>query len=249
MFRDDLASGLADPEGNSLLEKFGGGGLTEFVAIRTQFLDDVIRNAVDRDGIRQVVLLAAGMDTRAFRLNLPDDVVLFEVDHDALHEEKTERLDRAGAVPAVDRRVVHADLAEDWLAPLRAAGWDASKPTVWVPEALFFFLDESAARTLLEKIRTNSARGSQLGIDVLSESLLRNPGTQLFLRKLEKEGIPWKFGTDVPEQFFHECGWKVTELREPGEAGVGEQRWPYQVQSRDTAGVARNWLILAEPVV
>jgi methyltransferase (TIGR00027 family) len=72
--------------------------------------------------IKQVVLVASGMDARGFRLKWPDDVVVYEVDHDALHEEKPRRLTELGAEPAVERREVRADLAGEWLAPLEQAG-------------------------------------------------------------------------------------------------------------------------------
>lgn len=116
------ARAFAGPDGFDLLDKYGGGGLQEFVAIRTRYLDDAILNTLATTDIKQVVLLAAGIDARAFRLQWPDDVVVYELDHAALHEEKQERLNKVDAAPAVERRVVRADLAEDWTSPLVEAG-------------------------------------------------------------------------------------------------------------------------------
>ncbi|WP_051499187.1 SAM-dependent methyltransferase [Nocardia sp. BMG51109] len=248
LFEDPYARELAAPKGFELLDKYGGGGLREFVAIRTRYLDDAIREALADTDIRQVVLIAAGMDTRAFRLTpLPDDVTVYEVDHADLLTEKRRRLERLGAQPTVRRQEVGADLATDWLPALTTAGFDPGRPTLWIPEALLFFLTEEQSSTLLRTLRSASAPGSRLAVDILSRSLLVNPATQLFLAALRKDGIPWLFGTDEPAGFLAGNGWTVREVKEPGQAGAGEGRWPYEVQPPNVPGVARNWLITAEP--
>lgn len=229
--------------GFELLDKYGGGGLREFVAIRTRYLDDSIVGILATTDIKQVVLVASGMDARSFRLKWPKDVVVYEVDHAALHDEKQQRLDRLGAQPAVERRPVRADLAGDWLPALTQAGFDPAAPTLWVPEAVLFFLTEHQSTRLLETFAQASAPGSWLVVDILSEELLRSPATQRFLAALRKDGIPWLFGTDHPASFLGQHGWELRELHEPG---IGEGRWPYQTQPRSVRGVSRNWLIRAE---
>jgi len=248
LVKDPYARDLAAPKGFELLNKYGGGGLKEFVAIRTWYLDQAIIEAVSQTEIRQVVLIAAGMDTRAFRLPLPAEVVVFEVDHANLLQEKRQRLEKLGASPTVTRREVGTDLAGDWLPDLLAAGFDATKPTLWVPEAVFFFLTEEQASILLHRMQSLSAAGSRIAADILSRSLLKSPATQLFLAALRKDGTPWLFGTDDPENFMMQNGWLITELKEPGEKGVAEDRWPYKVQPRDVPGVSRNWLLKAEVI-
>lgn len=243
---DPFARAFAEPKGFELLAKYGGGGLVEFVAIRTRYLDDSIAGTLATTGIRQVVLVACGMDARSFRLKWPSDVVVYEVDHEALHEEKRRRLGALGAAPAVDRREVGADLAGDWITPLTAAGFDPAAPTLWVPEAVLFFLTEDQAGTLLDVVAGASAPGSWLAVDVLSKQLLRSPATKFFLAALAQDGIPWLFGTDYPARFLASHGWEVRELHEPGQPGAGAGRWPYEVQPRPVRGVSRNWLIRAE---
>ena len=245
---DPYARRLAEPRGFELLDRYGGGGLQEFVAIRTRYLDDSITTTLETTAIKQVVLIAAGMDARSYRLKWPDDVVVYEVDHAALHDEKDRRLAELAAEPTVDRRAVRADLAEDWLPALTQAGFDPTAPTLWVPEAVFFFLTEDQSVALLETLQGASAPGSWLAVDLLSERLLRSPATQLFLSSLRQDGIPWLFGTDYPASFLARHGWEVRELHEPGEPGAGEGRWPYQNQPRSVRGVSRNWLIRAEVV-
>jgi methyltransferase (TIGR00027 family) len=246
LFEDKLAREFAAPRGFELLEKYRGGGLVEFVAIRTRFLDDTIELLLSSTPIRQVVLVAAGMDARAFRLTWPEGTVVYEVDHGALLDEKQRRLSRLGAQPAVERREVRADLTQNWLPGLKRAGFDRNKPTLWVVEALLFFLTEEQASKLLRVIASASAPSSWLALDIISKQLLRSPATKSFRTALEKDGIPWLFGTDEPAEFLAANGWQLRDLKEPGEPGVGENRWPYQVQPRDVRGVPRNWLIRAE---
>lgn len=245
LFTDPWARELAAPRGFELLDKYGGGGLKEFVAIRTKYLDDAIESAFTESDIRQVVLIAAGMDARAFRLHWPEGAVVYEVDHEALLAEKRARLGRLNARPTVQRREVGADLASDWLPALKEAGFDPSQPTLWIPEALLFFLTEEQATGLLSTLRSASAPGSLLAVDILSKQLLTSPATQLFLSALRKDGIPWLFGTDDPAAFLAGTGWQLHELKEPGEPGAGEGRWPYDVQPREVLGVPRNWLVRA----
>ncbi|MEW1902254.1 MULTISPECIES: SAM-dependent methyltransferase [unclassified Streptomyces] len=248
LFVDPFARELAAPRGFELIERYAGGGLLPFISIRTRFLDDAIRDVLAESGIQQVVLIAAGMDTRAFRLDWPDGIELYEVDHALLIAEKRRRLAALGAEPRVDRREVSADLTQEWLPALEAAGFDRDRPTLWVAEALTFFLTEDQAAGLLRLLGSASAPGSHLAFDILGRALLRSPFSKRFLDTLASDGTPWIFGTDEPEEFLTANGWKTTDLREPGQPGAGEGRWPYDVQPRDRRGANRLWLIRAEVV-
>ncbi|MFF1283307.1 class I SAM-dependent methyltransferase [Streptomyces sp. NPDC058299] len=246
MFDDPFARELAAPRGFELLDKYGGGGLLPFIAIRTKYLDDSIEAILRDSGIRQVVLIAAGMDTRAFRLAWPPGVTVYEVDHEALVTEKRRRLAELGARPTTERREVAADLAGQWLPALYDAGFDRDQPTLWVAEGLMFFLTQEQASELLAVLGSASAAGSWLAVDFVSKALLRSPFSRGFLEGLREDGTPWLFGTDEPEEFLAGTGWKVRELKEPGEPGAGQDRWPYEVQPRDRRGAPRSWLVRAE---
>ncbi|KJK56563.1 SAM-dependent methyltransferase [Saccharothrix sp. ST-888] len=246
LFTDPFARELAAPRGFELLDKYGGGGLLPFIAIRTKYLDDSIQAVLRDTGIRQIVLIAAGMDTRAFRLEWPSGAMVYEVDHSALVVEKGRRLAALDAEPAVERREVRADLAEEWLPSLHRAGFDPERPTLWVAEGLMFFLTEDQAARLLGTLGSVSAPGSWLAVDFVSKALLRSPFSRTFLRGLQEDGTPWLFGTDEPEKFLAAGGWQVRDLKEPGDPGAGQGRWPYEVQPRDRRGAARSWLVRAE---
>ncbi|MFD7904831.1 class I SAM-dependent methyltransferase [Kitasatospora sp. NPDC059747] len=246
LFTDPLARDLAAPKGFELIERYVGGGVLPFISIRTRYLDDAIRDILAEGGIRQVVLIAAGMDTRAFRLNWPDGTELYEVDHGPLITEKRRRLDALGAEPRTDRREVSADLTQDWLPTLEAAGFDRTRPTLWIAEGLTFFLTEDQVSGLLTLLASASAPGSRLAFDMLGRAQLRSPFAKTFLDALAADGTPWVFGTDEPEEFLTANGWKAVDVSEPGQPGAGEGRWPYDVQPRDRRGANRLWLVRAE---
>lgn len=246
MFHDPYARELAAPRGFELLDKYGGGGLLPFIAIRTKYFDDGITAVLRDTGIQQVVFVAAGMDTRAYRLAWPTGSTVYEADHTALVNEKRRRLTALGAKPLVERREVPVDLAGDWLPTLYTAGFDRTLPTLWVAEGLMFFLTQEQATGLLDTLGSVSAPGSWLAVDFASTALLRSPFSRTFLKALAEDGTPWLFGTDTPEEFLAASGWKVRDLKEPGESGAGLGRWPYEVQPRDRREVPRSWLTLAE---
>lgn len=247
LFQDHLARRLAQPDGFSLLDRYRGGGVKEFVVIRTRYFDDASLAAVScPSGIRQVVLIAAGMDTRAYRLDWPQGTRIYELDHAPLLEEKARRLEAAQATPKASRIAVSADLATGWSQALVDAGFDRTLQTLWLVEGLLFFLTQEQVRTVLDTCRTLSAPRSRLVVDMTSAALLRSPFSQLFLSTLRRDQVPWQFGTDAPEAFLADLGWNVLDLKEPGMVGAGESRWPYSPQPRDIPGVARNWLVTAE---
>jgi methyltransferase (TIGR00027 family) len=145
-------------------------GLIFWVAVRTRFLDELVASAV-ADGVRQVVLLGAGLDARAIRLELPDDVTFFEVDRSSVHELKSRLLRQAGLTASRERRTVVADLASsDWLAALRAQGWTSAAPTCWIAEGLLIYLKPEPRDTLLREVANASAQGSRLGVTATSST-------------------------------------------------------------------------------
>lgn len=136
LFDDPYASTLAGEQGVAMMvaSEKASGGENRFLPVRTRYFDDAIGAAV-AGGIRQVVLLGAGLDTRPFRLTFPADLTWFEIDRAEIFATKEPVL--ATGVTACRRLTVSADLALDWPAALRAAGFDEARRTVWVAEGLF----------------------------------------------------------------------------------------------------------------
>ena len=140
--------------------------LIDYMAVRTHFFDAYF-TAAAAAGIGQHVILAAGLDTRAYRLNWPDNSVIYEVDLPGVLAYKAAKLEALGDAPASTRREVGVDLREDWPAALRASGFDSAQPTAWLAEGLLPYLSAAAQETLFSTIAQLSAPGSQVAIEVV----------------------------------------------------------------------------------
>ena len=138
--------------------------LSAGVIVRTRFFDDYLLAACAA-GCRQIVLLAAGLDTRAFRLPLPAEVRLFELDTPDVLGFKEKVLAGQSATARCERTVVAADLREHWQTALTDAGFDGSAPTAWLVEGLLIYLSASEAAGLLTAVGELSAGGGQLSFE------------------------------------------------------------------------------------
>jgi methyltransferase (TIGR00027 family) len=136
--------------------------LSEGMAVRTRFFDSFFLSAAEA-GVRQAVILASGLDTRAYRLQWPAGTVLYEIDQPRVIEFKTRTLSDLGVTPTADRRAVGIDLRDDWPAALRDSGFDAARPTAWIAEGLLGYLPPDAQDRLFDNITELSAGGSRLG--------------------------------------------------------------------------------------
>ncbi|AYE96672.1 SAM-dependent methyltransferase [Mycobacterium paragordonae] len=136
------------------------------MAARTRFFDSFFHDATQA-GIRQAVILASGLDARAYRLSWPDDMAVFEIDQPEVIAFKTAALAELGAAPTVDRRTVAIDLRQDWPAALRQAGLDPTRPTAWIAEGLLGYLPPEAQDLLMDNITALSAAGSRLAVEAM----------------------------------------------------------------------------------
>jgi methyltransferase (TIGR00027 family) len=159
-----LASGELDPAHVDDNGDFGMQRMGAMMGVRTRFFDEFFLAAADA-GIRQAVILASGLDARAYRLPWPAGTTVFEIDQAKVIEFKTSTLAELGAAPTADRRAVPVDLRHDWPAALRAAGYDPAKPTAWSAEGLLPFLPPDAQDRLLDNISELSPTGSQLATE------------------------------------------------------------------------------------
>lgn len=144
-------------------------GMSRFadgMAARTRFFDDFFAAAIAA-GVRQGVILASGLDARAYRLGWPQDMTLFEIDQPAVLEFKAKTLADLGARSAVTLTAVPVDLREDWPATLTAAGFDPAAPTAWIAEGLLGYLPPDAQDRLLDTITDLSPAGSRLAVEAV----------------------------------------------------------------------------------
>jgi methyltransferase (TIGR00027 family) len=157
----DLLDGRA-PE-HPLRTEFGE-HFVDFQGVRTRYFDTYFEAAAAA-GVRQIVLLAAGLDSRAYRLPWPDGTVVFEIDQPQVLEFKREVLARHGDAPTAERREVAVDLRDDWPRALRDNGFDASKPSAFIAEGLLIYLPATAQHQLFAGIDSLAAPGSHLAVE------------------------------------------------------------------------------------
>jgi len=134
------------------------------MAMRTKFFDEYLVTST-ADGVRQVVILASGLDSRAYRLPWPSGTVVYEIDQPAVIDFKTSVLAGLGAQPTAQRRTVGLDLREDWPTALRAAGFDPDAPTAWLVEGLLIYLPPDAQDRLFDTITSLSAPDSAIATE------------------------------------------------------------------------------------
>jgi methyltransferase (TIGR00027 family) len=164
--------------------------MIDYQAVRTHFFDGYFTDATDDTaGIRQVVLLAAGLDSRAYRLAWPDGTVVYEIDLPKVLQYKAETLAGHGVRPLAERRAVPVDLRHDWPQALRDAGFDATRPTAWLAEGLLPFLPGSAQEAMFASIDALSGPGSQVAVEVfgVDEERRREAGERWAELKAKRE--------------------------------------------------------------
>lgn len=190
-----------------------------FLGLRSRFLDEYLLGSCGTDegspGARQVVVLAAGLDSRAFRLSWPEDTTVYEVDQPRVLEFKDDVLARRGAEPGCTRRVVPIDLRDDWAEALRGSGFDPAVPTCWLAEGLMPYLPEDAAERLLSTVHELSAQGSTVAVEYL-------PGVLSALADSPAAAMSAGMGVDLasllsdtdydPNARLSELGWDVEEV-------------------------------------
>ncbi|KLO31693.1 SAM-dependent methyltransferase [Mycolicibacter heraklionensis] len=142
------------------------GQMPDAMAVRTRFFDTFFADAT-RSGIRQAVILASGLDARAYRLTWPSGMTIFEIDQPQVLAFKAAALTDLGAEPTADRRGVAVDLRDDWPAALIEAGFDRTQPTAWIAEGLLGYLPPDAQDRLLDNIAALSADGSRLATEAI----------------------------------------------------------------------------------
>lgn len=152
-----------EPDHRLKSEDFGV-HFVNFQGARTKYFDEYFRRAADA-GARQVVVLAAGLDSRAYRLDWPAATMFFELDRPQVLDFKREVLKEHGAQPRAERREIAVDLREDWPQALRDSGFDPSKPSAWIAEGLLIYLPAAAEEQLFNGIDGLAGPGSHVAVE------------------------------------------------------------------------------------
>jgi methyltransferase (TIGR00027 family) len=240
---DPWAETLAGPGGMAWL----AGRTPESVlpiAVRTRYFDDWLQSAAIQGPVRQVVLLASGLDTRAWRLPWAPATTVFELDHGATLEAKADALARAGAEPACAVRFADADLATDWGPALLGAGLDPTAPTAWLAEGILFYLPDRVIDHVLATLTGLSTRGSRLGLDIVNGVVLTSPWTRAWIEMQAAAGAPWIGSMDDPAATLDALGWTAS-LAQPGEPGADYGRWTMPVPPAAVRELPHSWYVTA----
>ncbi|ORA19693.1 class I SAM-dependent methyltransferase [Mycobacterium arosiense] len=218
-------------------------GMVDYMAARTAFFDQFFLDATGA-GARQVVILAAGLDSRAWRLPWPDGTTVYELDQPRVLEFKASTLRDKGAEPTCELVSVAVDLRHDWPSALREAGFDADAPSVWSAEGLLPFLPAAAQESLFERVQALGAPGSRIAVEAPGPDFLdegaraRQRQTMQRVRDLMAELDPERDIPDVQDLWYFEeredvadwlgrHGWDVTVTPAP-ELMAGYDRRPPQ---------------------
>ena len=200
--------------------------MVDYMAARTAFFDQFFLDAA-RAGVHQVVILAAGLDSRAWRLPWPDGTTVYELDQPRVLEFKSSTLRENGAQPTCNLVHVPVDLRHDWPAALQEAGFDSSAPSVWSAEGLLPFLPAAAQELLFERVQALGAAGSRIAVEAPGPDFLdpdaraKQRETMQRVRDLMAKLEPQRDMPDVQDLWYFEeredvgdwlrrHGWAVT---------------------------------------
>jgi methyltransferase (TIGR00027 family) len=195
--------------------------------VQTRFFDDFF-NAAGDAGIRQAVIIAAGLDSRAYRLDWPHGTTVFEVDLPKVLEFKGRVLGEQGATPKARRSEVAADLRTDWPTELKGAGFDPQSPSAWSVEGILPYLTDDAQSQLFSRISELSAPGSRLAVGALGSRLdheqlaaleTDHPGVNMS-GKTDFSALTYEPKTD-PAEWLAAHGWAVEPVRNTLELQTG----------------------------
>jgi methyltransferase (TIGR00027 family) len=162
--------------------------MTNLMAVRSRHIDKFISDAVV-SGVRQAVILASGLDARAYRLSWPAGMTLFEIDQREVLEFKAVTVAALGTNATTDLRMVPIDLRHDWPTALRQAGFEANRPTAWIAEGLLAFLPPDAQDRLLDNITALSADGSRVVAEIFMSNLETMQTLQAATQKWYEHGL------------------------------------------------------------
>jgi methyltransferase (TIGR00027 family) len=240
MLDSDLLEKVAsiDAEAAAIFEHMRG-----YQAVRTHFFDAHFAAAADA-GIRQVVILASGLDSRAYRLEWPAGTTVYEIDQPKVLEYKASTLESHGATPSADRREVAIDLRQDWPAALVAEGFDPKAPTAWLAEGLLMYLPADAQDRLFSQISELSATGSRIAAETAAHHAdeRRQEMRERLDRVAEKLGI--ERNVDIQDLMYRDAdradvatwlndhGWRATAQNSDDEMRR-LNRWVQTVPSAD----------------
>lgn len=228
LFHDPFAALLADEEAFQRVDQQLTSQDQAYVAVRTRFFDDLLSHANGS----QVVLLASGLDTRAYRYPWQPDATIYELDYPEVLSYKAALL--RDTKPSCNHYLIPADLTQPWKENLLEAGYQPNLPSIWLIEGLLMYLLEDQVYTLLETVSQLASEHSWLGLDLVNQKSLEYGPYEGYFR----------FGCDGPEDLLLGYGWQADVLQ-PGDEGASFGRYTKRYPDRSVPDVMRAFLVKA----
>jgi methyltransferase (TIGR00027 family) len=264
LFDDPFSKRLADTEVTTLIEQWQAAAQakgisipdiitkrTRYIAIRTRFIDDLLQSVLAQLQHRQVVILGAGLDTRAYRLTYPPNTAVYEIDHFDVLRYKATMLHEVS--PQCQHHLIPGDLTDStsaWVTDLVKAGYQLRRPTIWILEGVVMYLEPQRVHALLNTLSSLSAIGSVLGMDGVKAGSVQ-AGQRAAQRDRGRVIRYWQFGHDLPQQLLADYGW-LASISQPQQIQNGYGRYPESIpvqaaisEPHDDRGV---WLVHAQKV-
>lgn len=248
LFNDPWATTLAGKEGEEWVAHQAGDFGVTTMTVRTRFFDDFLQQVAGEHAIRQIVLMAAGLDTRAFRLPWPKQTRFFELDQPQVLQYKERVLNAAGAQPTCERQTIAVDLTGPWIEALIKTGFNAHQPSGWLLEGFLFYLPTESVTHLLDEVTSRASSGSWMGFDIINSTTLTSPLMRSWIEMQANAGAPWMGTIDDPEDVLARRGWKA-RLTQLGETEANYGRWSYPIIPRAMPQMPRYWLVTAQKIV
>jgi len=243
LFHDPWAAMLAGEKGMAWIKERTEESVIP-ILLRTRYFDDFLQRIVHQDKIHQIVLMAAGMDTRAFRLEWPEGTQFFELEQSQVLHYKEEILQSAGAFPACQRTTIEVDLCGSWEEKLTKTGFDPHERSGWLLEGFLFYLPERTIAELLDRVSALASQGSRVGFDIVNRITLTHPLTLHWIQMQAKSGAPWLGTMDDPVGVLNALGW-TARLTQAGQEDANHGRWPFPVFPTTMPDLPHNWFVTA----
>ncbi len=236
LFKDPYARKLAgeeaflalDPKKNIITKQKG----RPYIPVRTRFFDDFLIRSASQ--CNQIIILGAGMDTRAFRLNLPENTHIYEIDQPEVLDYKNTILQNVS--PNNNCHSIKADLRFPWIHLLLESGYCQDQPSIWLLEGLLYYLTEIEVNQLLKTISDVSAKNSYIAADLVNRKSLEGD------TKIRQH---WCSGFDEPETLFADHGWRASVVQ-PGDENAHFGRYINKLPPRHIPNVKRVFFVTAK---
>ena len=242
-----------DARGPSALATMPGlGEWVLYMQVRTRVLDDAVREFTAGGG-QQMVILGAGYDCRALRLEELRGAAVFEVDHPATQGRKRDVLARIGVHSP--SRTITWDFEERPMAELPGAlaeaGHDATRPTLTLWEGVTMYLTEPAIESSMRAIAALSAPGSRLAMTYFNRARISRPSltTRAIAALVARVGEPWRWGWDPAELPAWMAAHGFTVLRDVSLADAARELLPPDLARRVDDPERRVAIVARESVV